>query len=222
MCGRFAQYSSLPELKQLVKIDSVTCEVVPCYNIAPTRRIAAIIHHEENRLGMLNWGLVPFWAKDPSRAPSLINARAETLAGKPSFRQAFKKRRCLIPADGFFEWKNETGRKQPWYFSLKTGGPFFFAGLWETWRGPQEEYHSCAIVTTTAGRSVRKIHPRMPVILKSEYCQSWIEPGLQDIDRLNRIMQEGQVQEFNSYPVSTRVNSPAFDDPACIEPLSEA
>lgn len=221
MCGRFAQYSSLAELKRLVKIDSVSCEVVPCYNIAPTRRILAVIHHEENRLKMLNWGLVPFWAKDLSRSSSLINARAETLAAKPSFRQAFKKRRCLIPADGFYEWKSDAGRKQPWYFTLKNGGPFVFAGLWETWQGPQEEYHSCAIVTTAASVSMRKIHHRMPVVLEPKYCQSWLDSSTQDSNRLNRILQEGQVREFNSHPVSRQVNSPTFDDPACIEPLDQ-
>ena len=221
MCGRFAQYSSLPELKKLIDIDSVNCDIVPYYNIAPTHSILSIINRGENRLGKLNWGLVPFWSKDLSLASSLINARAETLSEKPSFRQAFKKRRCLIPADGFYEWKQDAGNKQPWYIRPESSGPFVFAGLWETWRGPEAEYHSCTIITMAAGASIRNIHHRMPVILKPEFHQAWLDTDNQETEALNRILAQGHEQEFDSYLVSRRVNSPTMDDPACIEPLSE-
>lgn len=221
MCGRFAQYSPLPELEKLIKIDAIAGEAAPCYNISPTRRVLSVIYHGENRLGLLNWGLVPFWAKDLSRASSLINARAETLTDKPSFRQAFLKRRCLIPADGFYEWKNEDGTKRPWYIRSKNGRPFFFAGLWETWRGAQDKYHSCTIITTAAGPSVRAIHHRMPVILKPGYYQTWLDPEIQNTEKLKQILQEGHVADLTGYPVSKRINSPSVDDPGCIEPEEE-
>lgn len=167
MCGRFAQYSGLDSLKKSFQLDEITCDVTPSYNIAPLQPILAVIRHDGNRLGRLHWGLVPSWAKDRTMAAKLINARAETLADKPSFRSAFKRCRCLILADGFYEWKADGPQKQPWYFTLSSGGPFAFAGLWDTWKGKEDAvYHSCTIITTAADESVRQVHHRMPVILR--------------------------------------------------------
>ncbi len=221
MCGRFAQHSSLSVLKKSFEIQTVTCEVTPSYNIAPTQRVPAIIHRGDQRLGVLHWGLVPSWARDTSRAFSLINARAETLEDKPSFCRAYEKRRCLILADGFYEWKSDGRQKQPWYFTLKDGGPFAFAGLWETWKGDEGcGYHSCTIVTIEADESMRKIHHRMPVILLPDMHAAWLDTENRDPKRLNKIIEDGRVRKLKYFPVSKRVNSPLNNDPSCIEPVN--
>jgi len=155
MCGRFVQYSPLQTIQQMLDVGTVSFEVIPNYNVAPTQKIITVIkHNNENKLEKLHWGLVPFWAKDISIGSRMINARAETVSQKPSFRNAFRKRRCLIPADGFYEWKGEKGNKQPYYVSIPSGEPFSFAGLWETWTdketGEESVYKSCTIITTAA------------------------------------------------------------------------
>ena len=165
MCGRFTLYSSLSKLKKVFDVDTVTCEIKASYNVAPGNEVCAIIWQKDNRLGKLHWGLVPSWAKDLSGASRLINARAETLQEKPSFRKALEKRRCIIIAVGFYEWKEG----HPWYCTPITGSLFGFAGLWETWKGSDKSvYHSCTIITTEASESIKEIHDRMPVILKPE------------------------------------------------------
>ena len=220
MCGRFAQYSGLDSLKKSFQLDEITCDVTPCYNIAPLQPILAVIRHDGNRLGQIHWGLVPSWAKDKSMAVKLINARAETVADKPSFRSAFKLHRCLILADGFYEWKADGSHKQPWYFTLSTEGPFAFAGLWDTWKGEKDAaYHSCAIITTAADESVQPVHHRMPVILTPEAHPEWLDPHNQESARLSAILSEGRVRGLKCFPVSKRVNSTRNNDPACIEPL---
>ncbi|MDF1591594.1 MAG: SOS response-associated peptidase [Desulfobacterales bacterium] len=220
MCGRFAQYSGLDSLKKSFQIEEITCVVAPSYNIAPLQPVLTVIRHDGNRLGQLHWGLVPSWAKDKSMAAKLINARAETVADKPSFRNAFKRHRCLILADGFYEWKVDGPQKQPWYFTLPSGDPFAFAGLWDTWKGEEEAaYHSCTIITTAADESVQPVHHRMPVILMPEAHAQWLDPQNRDSARLNAILSEGRVKELKSYPVSKRMNSARNNDPACIEPL---
>lgn len=220
MCGRFAQYSSRETIRKFFDISTITCEIRPSYNIAPTHEVLAIIHHNDNRLGMLRWGLVPSWAKDLSGAARLINARAETLAEKPSFRKAFIQRRCLVLADGFYEWKKQDKHRQPWYFTLPSEDPFAFAGIWETWKNNQgTAYNSCAIITTEACESVHEIHHRMPVILRSEAVESWLAPEIRDTEQLKTILQEGHVRKMKSYPVSSLVNSVNNNNPACIENL---
>jgi putative SOS response-associated peptidase YedK len=186
MCGRFVGFRSLHELKKTFPIDKATCEVTENYNVAPSQEVLAIIKYDkENWLEKLHWGLVPFWAKDISIGIKLINARAETIASKPSFRNAFKKRRCLIPADGFYEWKGPKGQKQPMLITLPESKPFAFAGLWETWNKKDDQdtiYKSCTIITTEASDSVREIHHRMPAILKPEMYESWLDPLNQNIN----------------------------------------
>jgi len=163
--GRFAKYRSLQELKAFFPIDKAACEVTPNLNIAPVREILAIIQDAgENQLDKFHWGLVPFWAKDVSVGNRLINARAETIAEKPSFREAFKSRRCLIPADGFYEWQGGKGKKRPLFITLPDRKPFAFAGLWETWQhkdGEDASYKSCTIITTRASQSFSTIHKGM-------------------------------------------------------------
>lgn len=226
MCGRFVQYSLFEALQQTFKIDSVSCDLTPNYNVAPTQEILAIIKHDtQKRLEKLHWGLVPFWAKDIKIGSKMINARAETVSEKPAFRNAFKKRRCLIIADGFYEWKGKKGHKQPYFITIPSGEPFAFAGLWETWQNKEDEeesvYRSCTIITTAASESVRDLHHRMPVILLPELHNKWLNPEIQDPRELEMILQDGLIRDIQYYPVSKDVNSVRNNDPACIEPIRD-
>jgi putative SOS response-associated peptidase YedK len=226
MCGRFVQFSSLRTLETYFPIDSIAGDVVANYNVAPTHEVLAIIHQNGRRLEKLHWGLVPSWAKDLSSASRLINARAETAAQKPSFRAAFKRRRCLILADGFYEWQGEKGRKQPYFIALPSKSPFAFAGLWETWEKKEASaddpvFKSCTILTTAASESMQNIHHRMPVILKSEAYEDWLDPDIQDVDQLEAVLQIHQVRKMKYYPVSKFVNRVQNNSAACIQPLSE-
>jgi len=224
MCGRFVGFRSLRELQENFPIDKAACEVTANYNVAPSQEILAILKHEgENWLDKLHWGLVPFWAKDVSIGNRMINARSETVAEKPSFRNAFKKRRCLILADGFYEWKGEKGHKQPMFITLPDRKPFAFAGLWETWNkksDPDSNYKSCTIITTQASESFSEIHHRMPVILKSEIFEPWLDPENQDLNGLKNILKKEIITELVGYPVSKQVNSASNNTPSCIEPIA--
>ena len=223
MCGRFVGFRSLDELKDFFPIDKAACEAISNYNVAPSQEILAIAKYEdENWLVKFHWGLVPFWAKDISIGNRMINARSESIAEKPSFRNAFKKRRCLIIADGFYEWKGEKGRKQPMFITLPDHKPFAFAGLWETWNKKDDQdsiYKSCTIITTQASESIRDIHHRMPVILNQPAYEPWLDPGNQDVVELGKILKNEIVTELVSFPVSKQVNSTRNNDSSCIEPI---
>ena len=222
MCGRFVGFRSLDDLKGFFPIDKAACEAISNYNVAPSQEILAIAKYEgENWLVKFHWGLVPFWAKDISIGNRMINARSESIAEKPSFRNAFKKRRCLILADGFYEWKGEKGRKQPMFITLPDHKPFAFAGLWETWNTDDQDssYKSCTIITTPASESVRDIHHRMPVILKPQVYEPWLDPGNQNVVELGKMLKNEIVTGLVSYPVSKQVNSTRNNDPSCIEPI---
>ena len=226
MCGRFVQYSPLQTIQQMLDVGTVSFEVIPNYNVAPTQKIITVIkHNNENKLEKLHWGLVPFWAKDISIGSRMINARAETVSQKPSFRNAFRKRRCLIPADGFYEWKGEKGNKQPYYVSIPSGEPFSFAGLWETWTdketGEESVYKSCTIITTAASESIREIHHRMPVILDPKFHEKWLNAVIQDPKALQVIIDDGIIHNMSFYPVSKLVNSVKNNHPNCIKPVDE-
>jgi putative SOS response-associated peptidase YedK len=222
MCGRFVGYRKLEELQEFFPIDRANCDVSANFNVAPSQEILAIFNHQgENWLDRFHWGLVPFWAKDPSIGNRMINARAETIAEKPSFKNAFKKRRCLIIADGFYEWKGPRGQKQPMLITLPDKKPFAFAGLWESWRKIESEtpYRSCTIITTEASKSIRDIHHRMPVILKPEAYTNWLNPENQDIADLKIILAKERLTELISYPVSKKVNATGNNDASCIDPI---
>lgn len=225
MCGRFVQFSSLRTLESHFKITTTGDELTPSYNIAPTQEIFAIISNKPRRLVKLHWGLVPSWSKDLSGAARLINARSETVAQKPSFRAAFKLRRCLILSDGFYEWKGEKGRKQPYFLSLPDEQPFAFAGLWETWQSRdaadgQSTYDSCTIITREASNWVRDIHHRMPVILKPEAYDRWLDPEIQQTGNLQHILDTECIRRLKSCPVSKMVNRVQHNTPDLIRPLS--
>jgi putative SOS response-associated peptidase YedK len=217
MCGRFALYSSLEAVRRLLRIDAAAAELTASYNIAPTHEIAAVISREGRRLGKLHWGLVPLWAKDRPGASRLINARLETLKDKAGFKNLLKRRRCAIPADGFYEWKQDGKFRQAYYLSPAGGSPFAFAGLWDTWKSPDgAAYHSCAIITAQACPRVSMIHGRMPVILKPVSIDAWLDSGLQDTAVLENILQQGHETAFTIRPVSPYVNSPINNDEKCI------
>ena len=220
MCGRFVRHSSLSLIEKTFNIDSVEAELASSYNVAPSQQILAVINNGANRLVTFHWGLVPFWAKDRSIGNRLINARAETVAKKPSFRTAFKKRRCLIVADGFYEWKGEKGSKQPWFLTTSSAEPFGFAGLWESWAdGKNSDYLSATIITTAASDSVKDIHHRMPVILQPNAHSDWLNNNFEDPNRLDQILQNEHVRDLRSYPVSKQVNAVTNNHPGCIEPV---
>jgi len=226
MCGRFVQYSPIETFQQIFNIGTVSLEVIPNYNVTPTQKILTIIKHDnENKLEKLHWGLVPFWAKDVTIGSRMINARAETVSQKPSFRNAFRKRRCLIPVDGFYEWKGEKGNKQPYYVFIPSGEPFAFAGLWETWTDQKSDeesvYNSCTIITTGASESIREIHHRMPAILAPESHEKWLNTDIQDSIELQAIIDDYLIYDMKYYPVSTLVNSVKNNDPNCIKPIDE-
>jgi len=224
MCGRFVQNFTFETFQQSFSIQAAEADIPPNFNAAPTQEILTIIKHDnENKLERLHWGLVPFWAKDVSIGSRMINARAETVTSKPSFRNAFKKRRCLIPASGFYEWKGEKGHKQPYYITIPSGKPFAFAGLWETWTGKDDEsvYKSCTIITTDASESVRELHNRMPVILDPEVYEQWLNVRIQDPKELESILEDGILKDMKYYPVSSFVNSVKNNDPNCIKPIDE-
>lgn len=226
MCGRFVQVSLLETLQSVFNLGAVTFDTTPNYNVAPTQQILAIVkQNNENRLERLYWGLVPFWAKDISIGSKMINARAETVSEKPSFLHAFKKRRCLIPADGFYEWKGEPGHKQPFFITTHTDEPFALAGLWEAWHNKASDeapvYLSCSIITTEGTGPIRNIHHRMPAILKPEVYEKWLSTDMQDPKALGEILQNDLTRDLHIHPVSKYVNSANNNDPSCIEPIGK-
>lgn len=215
MCGRFAQTKVLVDLinkYRFLLADPAMFDTR--YNIAPTNTVPVCTD-----IGLFNmrWGLVPHWAKDSGIGAKLINARSETLAEKPSFREAFKKRRCLVPASGFYEWKKEGGVKIPHYFSLADGSPFVFAALWENWRDANgQNLRTFTIATTTANALVRPIHERMPVIFNPPDAARWLAPATTP-DTALELLRPYPAGDMIAYPVSSRVNATGYDAPDCVE-----
>jgi putative SOS response-associated peptidase YedK len=223
MCGRY----KLSRRKQLVEeyFDSVSDEPEwsPRFNIAPTQPVPVIRQHPTQpirQLSVMRWGLIPSWAKDSSVAASMINARSETAATKPAFRDAMKTRRCLIPADGFYEWKRDGKSKQPYCFEVNGGELFAFAGLWDRWRDPSGQWvQSCSILTTTPNAVTSAVHDRMPVILDPEAYDLWLDPGMKNVAAASDLLQPFDARLMRSYPVSTRINHVANDDEECSVPV---
>jgi putative SOS response-associated peptidase YedK len=219
MCGRFAFYSAAEAAAALFGAEAVL-PVEARYNIAPTQFIACLRQTEprNTELVMLRWGLVPFWAKDPSIGNRMINARAENLTGKPAFRDAFGKRRCLVLADGFYEWRKGPRGKTPFFVSLASGEPFAFAGLWEKWRdrASGEVLQTATIVTTEAAGVVAELHQRMPVILEPAAGRRWLEGKAGVLDEIT-----AHVPPLRAWPVDTRVNDAKNEGAELIEPVGE-
>ena len=217
MCGRYTLTVPVDRLAGEFDLDGGVGELSPNYNVAPTQSVATVLaENGGRRLEMLRWGLVPSWADDPEIGSRMINARAETAPEKPSFRSAFKRRRCLIPADGFYEWKREEGGKQPFYFHMEDGRPFAFAGLWEEWH---DELRTCAILTTSPNEVAAKIHNRMPVILPREDYDAWLDPEAEK-EELVSLLRPYPGDDLETFPVSRFVNSPRNNDERCVEPAA--
>ncbi len=221
MCGRYMLTVSGEVLARLFELDTAP-ELAPRYNIAPTQPAPVVRSREGSReLRELRWGLVPRWARDPSMGARLINARAETAAAKPSFREAFRSRRCLVPANGFFEWQKLPGGKQPWLVRFADRRPFALAGLWERWTPPEgTPLETFTILTTEPNAVVAPLHGRMPVILPPEAWDPWLDPALRDPGRLAPLLRPCPPEGMETFPVSRLVNSPANDSPECAEPLT--
>jgi putative SOS response-associated peptidase YedK len=223
MCGRFTLRTAGKVLAAVFQLPQVPQLPFP-YNIAPTQVVAAVRQAAGSglrELVQLRWGLIPSWAEDKKIGARLINARAETAATKPSFRSAFRHRRCLLLADGFYEWQRLDGKKQPFYLRLRDDRPFAFAGLWESWTGPDGEViESGALLTTEANATVRPVHDRMPVILAAADYARWLDPAAQKPEALQPLLRPYPAEEMTAYPVSTRVNAPRNDDAKCIEALA--
>ncbi len=199
MCGRFVLISDLSVITEAFNIQEIACDYRPGNNVLPGHSIAAVIHDGKNHLVQFRWGLIPSWAKDPSMGSRLINARAETLGEKPSFRNAFKRRRCLIIADGFYESLKEGKKKTAVYFRLKSGKPLGFAGLYETWTTlAGERVRTCTIITTEANELIKPIHDRMPVIVLKEKEALWIDPAVQDLVALHSLLKPYPAAEMEA------------------------
>jgi putative SOS response-associated peptidase YedK len=195
----------------------------PRYNIAPTQPAPTIViasADPRREFTLLRWGLIPSWAKDPAIGSRMINAQAETAATKPAFRSAFRKRRCFVLADGFYEWGQQGRTRQPYYIRLRDGRPFAIAGLWERWEGASgTPITSCTLLTIAANDLIGAFHHRMPVILDPEHYDLWLDPSVRDPERLQPLLRPYPADAMSAYPVSTRVNNPAHDSPDCIAPL---
>lgn len=222
MCGRFALYASTERLAGQFRVP-LPFQIAPRYNVAPSQPVLALRVSRETgarEWTHFQWGFVPRWAQDPQIGQRMINARAETLAEKPAFRNALRYRRCIIPADGFYEWKKQGGVKQPYFVRHREGKLLALAGLWEYWQGADgSELQTCTIITTKPNATVRPLHNRMAVILLEETYDLWLDPEAHSPEQLLSLLRPAPDDELIAYPVSLRVNNPAYDDPSLIEPM---
>jgi putative SOS response-associated peptidase YedK len=223
MCGRYRLSRRKQILEEKFAAVSDDADWSPRYNIAPTQFVPVVRRNTTSaprKLSLIRWGLVPSWAKDCSKATSMVNARSETAASKPAFSDALKFRRCLIPADGFYEWRNLSKTKQPYCFEVNRGELFAFAGLWETWNDPSGKHlETCSILTTTPNAITAPIHDRMPVILDPQWYDLWLNPGATDTAVVMELLKAFDACLMSSFPVSSRVNRPDNDDVECSAPV---
>jgi putative SOS response-associated peptidase YedK len=221
MCGRYTITSAPEAIRALFRYPEQP-NFPPRYNVAPTQPIPIVRLVEGKRqFALVRWGLLPSWVKDPKTFALLINARGESVVDKPAFRAAMKRRRCLIPADGFYEWKAVAGRKVPYFVRLKSGAPMAFAGLWECWTGPNgEELETAAIVTTDANRMLSAVHSRMPVIVPPEAFDLWLDCANVDATTASALIAPAPENQLEAYEVSTAVNRTANDNPKLVEPVT--
>lgn len=223
MCGRFTLQTPTPELVELFEIDHVRAALSgPRFNVAPTEAVPVVRRRPEGgrELATLRWGLIPSWTRDARELPTLINARSETLDSRPAFESPTRTRRCLVLADGFFEWRTEAGRRQAYLVRLRGGGPFAFAGLWDRWSGdPGGAVESCTIVTTEANDLLRPVHDRMPVILGPADVPHWLDPEIRLYAELAPLLEPLPSDAVELTPVGPRVNRIANDDAECLDPI---
>lgn len=220
MCGRYTLHHKVEAVNARFSVEAPPELIVPRFNIAPSQIVPIVRQGDERELVGCKWGLVPFWAEDPSIGNKMINARAETLAEKPSYKRALKSRRCLIPADGFYEWKKDGRTKQPMHIKRKDDELFAFAGLWEEWKAPDGgRLHTCTIITTEPNKLMAEIHNRMPVILPREAERVWLDPAFDDPAQLTALLKPFDARQLTAYPVSPAVNTPAREGAELIAPL---
>lgn len=223
MCGRFV-FTDPSRIKALLPEMSIDEQIIvdfrPSYNIAPSQPVLSVLNGGTRALRYTRWGLIPAWSKGPAVGYKLINARVETLAEKPMFRALAEKRRCLIFADGFYEWRREGGGKRPFFIRRAAGDPFAFAGLWDAWRDAGGTILSSTIITTAANARLRPIHARMPVILPPESYSSWLNAAVMPLKDLSDCLHAAAPEDLDAYAVTTMVNSPANNGPACIRPAA--
>lgn len=224
MCGRYTLSAPGDEIALLFDLADVP-QLPPRYNLAPTQESAVVrvlSPGGPKRLDLLKWGLIPYWAKEAAIGNRLINARAETIAEKPAFKTSFKKKRCLVVTNGFYEWKKEGAGKQPYLIHRQDGKPFAFAGLWSSWRDPESggTVETYTILTTEPNDLLRPLHNRMPVILDKPRFDEWLDPKQEDTDKLQPLLVPAPVEGFEAYPVSRAVNNPIHDSPDCVERLT--
>jgi putative SOS response-associated peptidase YedK len=223
MCGRY-RLSRHAEVLAFYYAEYEGVDWGARYNIAPTQNVPVIRQDGKapvRRASLMQWGLVPHWAKDTTMGARMINARAETAAEKPAFQESLERRRCLIPADGFYEWQRNPKSKQPFCFEVGEREPFAFAGLWDRWRAADGTFlETCTILTTTANRLLADVHDRMPVILSPTSYDLWLDPGFRDVSGVKEILRPFDADRMRRYPVSARVNTVTNDDPACSEPMA--
>jgi putative SOS response-associated peptidase YedK len=219
MCGRYRLSRRKQIIEEYFDTSPWADDWSPRYNVAPTQPVPVIRQHPKEpirQISLMKWGLVPHWAKDASGAASTINARSETAATKPAFRDPLKFRRCLIPADGFYEWTRKGGSKQPYCFEVKESELFAFAGLWDGWKNPDGQWiKTCSILTTTPNAVTAAVHDRMPVILDPDSYELWLDPGMQDIAVVSELLKPYDARLMRCYPVSTRINHVGNDDEDC-------
>ena len=220
MCGRYSLIADIGELAGRFEFDGDWDKFESRFNVAPTQEVLTVVGGETRRGGLMRWGLIPHWAKDPKIGARMIYARAETVAEKPAFRDALRRRRCLVLADGFYEWQRIGGYKRPMRIVMRSGEPFAFAGLWSVWRDSEGiRIPSCTIITTAANDMLRPIHDRMPVILPREVEEFWLDGSVDDPGALGRMLSPYTDDEMEAYEVSALVNSAANDGPEVIARL---
>jgi putative SOS response-associated peptidase YedK len=221
MCGRFTLHTPEPLLREVFNLEqSVPLGLKPRYNIAPSQQVPIIRDTESGReMVMAKWGLIPHWSKEAKTKYSTINARIETVAEKPTYRTPFKHRRCLIPADGFYEWKVVDGRKVPHHIRMRGGGVFAFAGLWDHWEGEGESMESCSIIVMPANDVMQSLHERMPAIIAPAHQDLWLDPRVTDKAEIMTYLNSTPSSRLVTHPISSWVNSPKHDDERCMEPV---
>lgn len=226
MCGRYSLTRREEELIERFGIEQLLCDrgLAPRYNIAPSQLVPVIVNQEGKRvLCEFKWGLIPFWAKDLKKTKPVINARSESVAEKPFFKQALSKRRCLIPADGFYEWRQQNKEKIPMFIQINEGELFAFAGLWDQWTNPEGEViRTCTIITTAANDAMTPVHDRMPVIIRPQDESTWLDPDIKEPADLIPLLEPLSNEAIGMHEVSSRVNSPAQDTPELVRPIEAA
>jgi len=219
MCGRFVQKADLREAGTLFEA-LVEARQRTNYNVTPRQPVAVIMEDGKRKIVEMSWGLIPHWAKDASIANKLINARSETVAEKPSFRDSFKSRRCLIIADGFYEWQTKDGAKKPFFIFMKDKKPFGMAGLYDHWKDQGGKViTTCTIITTEANEFMKALHHRMPVIINPKDYDQWLDPAEKDASKINALMKPREPGDMDAYEVSTVVNSAGYNSAECIDPV---